>query len=99
MVLLREDGMTQPKIAELTGMSLSTVNRAHMAYDNGGVNALEAEADWRAAARKYDCWKRKRLFLVDLPKPRVLGTCLNVHELKIGLRKGDWPPDKQQHHL
>jgi uncharacterized protein YerC len=39
-VLLREDGKTQPKIAELTGASLSTVNRAaHMAYDNGGVNA------------------------------------------------------------
>jgi len=37
MVLLREDGMTQPKVAELTGMSLSTVNRAHMAYDSGGV--------------------------------------------------------------
>ena len=36
MVLLREDGMTQPKVAELTGMSLSTVNRAHMAYDHGG---------------------------------------------------------------
>jgi hypothetical protein len=32
MVLLREDGKTQPKIAELMGMSLSTVNRAHMAY-------------------------------------------------------------------
>jgi transposase len=29
MVLLREDGKTQPKIAELTGVSLSTVNRAH----------------------------------------------------------------------
>jgi len=40
MILLREDGKTQPKIAELTGVSLSTVNRAHMAYDNGGVNAL-----------------------------------------------------------
>jgi transposase len=40
MVLLREDGKTQPKIAELTGVSLSTVNRAHM-YDNGGVNALK----------------------------------------------------------
>jgi Winged helix-turn helix len=37
---LREDGKTQPEIAELTGVSLSTVNRAHMAYDNGGVNAL-----------------------------------------------------------
>ena len=40
MVLLREDGKTQPQIGELTGVSLSTVNRAHMAYDNGGVNAL-----------------------------------------------------------
>ena len=37
MVLLREDGKTQPQIGELTGVSLSTVNRAHMAYDN----------DWR----------------------------------------------------
>src|SRR6476646_6237436 len=41
MVLLREDGKTQPQVAELTGVSLSTVNRAHMAYDNGGVNALK----------------------------------------------------------
>ena len=58
MVLLREDGMTQPKIAELTGMSLSTVNRAHMAYDNGGVNA-KAKGDWRAAAGKYEPGRRK----------------------------------------
>src|ERR1700750_2350629 len=43
MVLLREDGKTQPQIAELTGVSLSTVNRAHMAYDNGGVNALKSK--------------------------------------------------------
>jgi len=28
MILLREDGKTQPKIAELMGVSLSTVNRA-----------------------------------------------------------------------
>ena len=28
MVLLREDGKTQPQIAELTGVSLSAVNRA-----------------------------------------------------------------------
>jgi hypothetical protein len=33
MILLREDGKAQPEIAELTGVSLSTVNRAHMAYD------------------------------------------------------------------
>src|ERR1700676_1810552 len=40
MVLLRESGMTQPAIAEAMGVSLSTVNRAHMAYDHGGLKAL-----------------------------------------------------------
>ena len=41
MVLLRENGMTQPAIAEAMGVSLSTVNRAHMAYDGGGIKALK----------------------------------------------------------
>ena len=41
MVLLREGGMTQPTIAEAMGVSLSTVNRAHLAYDHGGVKALK----------------------------------------------------------
>jgi hypothetical protein len=36
MVLLREEGLTQPAIAAAMGVSLSTVNRAHMAYDQGG---------------------------------------------------------------
>src|SRR4249920_2778617 len=40
IVLLRESGMTQPVIAEAMGVSLSTVNRAHMAYDHGGLKAL-----------------------------------------------------------
>ncbi len=40
MVLLRESGMTPPAIAEAMGVSLSTVNRAHMAYDGGGIAAL-----------------------------------------------------------
>ena len=41
MVLLRESGMTQPAIAEAMGVSLSTVNRTHMAYDHGGLRALK----------------------------------------------------------
>src|SRR5258708_35826084 len=41
MVLLRESGMTQPAIATAVGGSLSTVNRAHMAYDHGGIKALK----------------------------------------------------------
>jgi transposase len=39
MVLLRESGMTQPAIAEAMGVSLSTVDRAHMAYDGGGCHS------------------------------------------------------------
>ena len=50
MVLLRESGMTQPAIAEAMGVSLSTVNRAHMAYDQGGLKAL----------RPKPCGGRKR---------------------------------------
>src|SRR3979409_1815562 len=41
MVLLRETGLTQPEIAAAMGSSLSTVNRAHMAYDEGGIKALK----------------------------------------------------------
>src|ERR1700748_2161089 len=41
MVLLRESNMTQPAIATAMGVSLSTVNRAHMAYDREGIKALK----------------------------------------------------------
>src|SRR5258707_2444237 len=41
MVLLRESGMAQPAIAAAMGVSLSTVNRAHMAYAHGGIKALK----------------------------------------------------------
>src|ERR1700751_3630126 len=37
MVLLRESGMAQPAIAAAMGVSLSTVNRAHMAYDQAAL--------------------------------------------------------------
>ena len=40
MVLLRESGMTQPEIANAAAVSLSTVNRAPMAYDHGAHAAL-----------------------------------------------------------
>ena len=46
MVLLRESGMTQPAIAAAMGVSLSTVNRAHMAYDHGGLKALKPNWRW-----------------------------------------------------
>jgi transposase len=51
MVLLREDGNVQRKIAELMGVSLSTVNRAHVAYDSGGVSALRRKP---TGGRRHD---------------------------------------------
>jgi hypothetical protein len=39
-----ESGTTQPVIAEAMGVSLSTVNRAHLAYDRGGIQALKPKA-------------------------------------------------------
>ena len=50
MVLLRESGLTQPLIAAAMGVSLSTVNRAHMVYDQGGIKALK----WRTQAREHE---------------------------------------------
>ena len=44
MVLLRESGMTQPMIAAAMGVSLSTVNRAHMTYDRGGRRSNRSRA-------------------------------------------------------
>src|SRR3981081_3316284 len=51
MVLLRESGMTQPAIAAALGVSLSTVNRAHMAYDHGGIKALKPKPN---GGRKHE---------------------------------------------
>ena len=44
MVLMRESGMTQPGIAEVMGVSLSTVNRAHMAYDSGAGSRRSSQS-------------------------------------------------------
>src|SRR5437868_12839405 len=60
MVLLRESGMTQPAIAAAMGVSLSTVNRAHMAYDHGGVKA-QTQAERRTQAREPDAGRRESL--------------------------------------
>src|SRR5262245_34590220 len=46
-VLLRESGITQPAIAAAMGVSLS----AHMAYDQGGINALKPKPN---GGRKHE---------------------------------------------
>jgi transposase len=81
MVLLREDGKTQPEIAELTGTSLSTVNRAHMAYDNGGVNALRPKP--KGGRRRKMTLDEERRFLAQFAKAAGAGELLNIRELKI----------------
>ena len=81
-ILLREDGKTQPEIAELTGTSLSTVNRAHMAYDNGGVNTLRPRPKG-GRRRENMTLDEERRFLDQFAKAAGDGELLNIRELKI----------------
>src|ERR1700730_10685485 len=64
MVLLRENGMTQPESSEAMGASLSTVNRAHMA-GVGRWNRNRAADGYGKTCR----WLRKKPCWVVLPKP------------------------------
>jgi transposase len=86
MILLREHGKTQPEIAELTGVSLSTVNRAHMGYDNGGVNASRPKP---TGGRRNEnmTLKEERKFLARFAKAAGAGELLNVRTLKIAYDK------------
>jgi len=81
MVLLREDGKTQPQVAELTGVSLSTVNRAHMAYDNGGVSALRPKPSGGRIRENMTLQEEKTL-LARFAKAAGAGELLNIHDLK-----------------
>jgi transposase len=86
MVLLREDGKTQPEIAQLTGVSLSTVNRGHMAYDNGGVNALRPKP--RGGRRRENMTlQEEEAFLARFAKAAGAGELLNVQEIKLAYEK------------
>ena len=86
MVLLRESGMTQPAIAEVTGVSLSTVNRAHMAYDHGGVKALRRK---RSGGRKNQNMivADEKVLLARFAKAAGAGELLNIHNLKAAYEK------------
>jgi len=86
MVLLREDGKTQPQIVELTGVSLSTVNRAHMAYDNGGVNALKPKPSG-GRIRENMTLKEEKAFLKQFATAAGAGELLNIHDLKAAYEK------------
>src|SRR5712675_321796 len=86
MVLLREYGLTQPGIAEAMGSSLSTVNRAHMAYDEGGIKALKPKPN---PARKHQNMTvaEEKIFLDRFAVDAGAGQMLNIHEIKAAYEK------------
>jgi transposase len=81
MVLLRESGMTQPLISAAMGVSLSTVNRAHMAYDHGGIKALKPKPRGGRKRQNVTLQEEKDL-LARFAKAAGAGEMLNIHDLK-----------------
>ena len=81
MVLLRESGMTQPAIAEAMGVSLSTVNRAHMAYNGGGIKALKPKPIG-GRQRENMTLSEEEALLARFGRAAGAGEMLNVHDLK-----------------
>src|ERR1700751_675995 len=77
MILLRENGLTQPAIAEAMGVSLSTVNRAHMAYDQGGIKALEPKPCGGRKRENMTAMEEKAL-LARFAKAAGAGEMLNI---------------------
>jgi transposase len=86
MVLLRESGMAHPAIAAAMGVSLSTVNRAHMAYDHGGIKALKAKPN---GGRKHEnmTLAEEKALLARFAKAAGAGERLNIHNLKAAYEK------------
>src|SRR5450759_5343395 len=86
MVLLRESGITQPAIAEAIGVSLSTVNRAHMAYDHGGLEALKPRPSG-GRKRENMTLEDEKALLALFAKAAGAGEMSNVHDLKAAYEK------------
>ena len=81
MVLLREEGLAQPAIASAMGVSLSTVNRAHMAYDQGGIKALKPKPCGGRQRQNMTIAEEKTL-LARFANAAGAGELLNIHDLK-----------------
>ena len=86
MVLLRESGMTQPLIAAAMGVSLSTVNRAHMTYDHGGIKALKPRPSGGRKRENMTVAEEKTL-LARFAHAAGAGELLNIHDLKTAYEK------------
>jgi transposase len=81
MVLLRESDMTQLAIAAAMGVSLSTVNRAHMAYDRDGIKALKPKPIGGRRRENMTLSEEKAL-LARFGHAAGAGEMLNIHDLK-----------------
>jgi len=86
MVLLREGGMTQPAIAAAMGVSLSTVNRAHMAYDHGGIKTLKPQPRG-GRKRENTTQAEEKVLLARFAKAAGAGEMLDIHDLKAAYEK------------
>jgi transposase len=86
MILLRESGMAQPAIADAMGVSLSTVNRAHMAYDHGGLKALKSKPSG-GRQRENMTVVEEKVLLARFAKAAGAGEMLNIHDLKAAYEK------------
>ncbi len=86
MVLLRESGMAQPAIAAAMGVSLSTVNRAHMAFDHGGIAALKPKPNGGRKHQNMTVPEEKAL-LARFARAAGAGEMLNIHDLKAAYEK------------
>src|SRR5260221_7955287 len=86
MVLLRESGMAQPAIAAAMGVSLSTVNRAHMAYDHGGIKALKPKPN---GGRKHEnmTLAEENALLARFAKAAGAGEVVNIPDLQAAYQK------------
>jgi hypothetical protein len=63
------------------GVSLSTVNRAHMAHDQGGIKALKPKPN---GGRKHEniSVAKERALPAEFAKAAGAGEMLNIHDLK-----------------
>jgi transposase len=86
MVLLRESGMSQPAIAAAMGVSRSTVNRAHMAYDGGGIEALKPKPIG-GRVRENMTLAEEEALLARFARLAGAGEILNIHDLKAAYEK------------
>jgi transposase len=85
-IAARERDDPTPAIAAAMGVSLSTVNRAHMAFDHGGIKALKPKPIGGRQRENMTLAQEKAL-MARFAKAAGAGEMLNIHELKAAYEK------------